>query len=88
MYGRSLLDDVGMNLIQVQRSQWILDGYNNMTESELKSLLSTSFPKENESCEWKEFKNLKNFSAVMKGMILFLMSLACPIWKAGLLSLE
>ena len=56
-----MLDDVGMNLIQVQRSQWILDGYNNMTESELKSLLSTSFPKENESCEWKEFKNLKNF---------------------------
>lgn len=31
-----------------------------MTEQELHSYLLRSFPKENEHCEWKEFKNLKN----------------------------
>ena len=31
-----------------------------MTELELKSFLRENFPKENENCEWKEFKSLKN----------------------------
>lgn len=31
-----------------------------MTENELKIYLQERYPKENESCEWKEFKNLKN----------------------------
>jgi ATP-dependent DNA helicase RecG len=31
-----------------------------MTEEELKAYLQQNFPKENESCEWKEFKNMKN----------------------------
>ena len=30
-----------------------------MTELELKSFLKENFPKENEKCEWKEFKSLK-----------------------------
>ena len=32
-----------------------------MTENELKYYLSSHFPKESTSCEWKEFKNLKHF---------------------------
>ena len=31
-----------------------------MTENELKTFIRTHFPRENENCEWKEFKNLKN----------------------------
>ncbi|MCG2792730.1 MAG: ATP-binding protein [Weeksellaceae bacterium] len=31
-----------------------------MTENELHLFLKNNFPKENENCEWKEFKNLKN----------------------------
>ena len=31
-----------------------------MTECELQRYLQIHFPKENESCEWKEYKNLKN----------------------------
>lgn len=31
-----------------------------LTEQELKSFIMKQFPRENESCEWKEFKNLKN----------------------------
>lgn len=31
-----------------------------MTERELKQYLLLNFPKENDKCEWKEFKNLKN----------------------------
>lgn len=31
-----------------------------MTESELQIFLKDNFPKENENCEWKEFKNLKH----------------------------
>lgn len=31
-----------------------------MTEQELQQYLKTKYPKENEGCEWKEFKNLKN----------------------------
>ncbi len=31
-----------------------------MTEIELHNYLKTHFPKENEKCEWKEFKNLKH----------------------------
>lgn len=31
-----------------------------MTEKELKEYISTRFPKESESCEWKEMKNLGN----------------------------
>ena len=31
-----------------------------MTELELKSFLKENFPKENENCDWKEYKNLKN----------------------------
>ena len=30
-----------------------------MVEVELKAFIQRNFPKENESCEWKEFKNLK-----------------------------
>ena len=31
-----------------------------MTEQELQQHLIEQFPKEDEGCEWKEFKNLKN----------------------------
>ncbi len=31
-----------------------------MTEKELQQYLLANYPKENEACEWKEFKNLKN----------------------------
>lgn len=31
-----------------------------MTEKELQIYLQTRFPRENEACDWKEFKNLKN----------------------------
>jgi ATP-dependent DNA helicase RecG len=31
-----------------------------MTETELKSFIQERFPKENEGCEWKQFKNLKH----------------------------
>ena len=31
-----------------------------MTEQELQQYLKTHYPKENEGCEWKEFKSLKN----------------------------
>ena len=31
-----------------------------MTEQELQQYLLSNYPKENEGCEWKEFKNLKN----------------------------
>lgn len=31
-----------------------------MTEYELRQYLKAKYPKENEGCEWKEFKNLKN----------------------------
>jgi ATP-dependent DNA helicase RecG len=31
-----------------------------MTEKELQNLLKTDFPRENEKCEWKEFKSLKS----------------------------
>ncbi|MDO4165707.1 MAG: putative DNA binding domain-containing protein, partial [Bacteroides sp.] len=31
-----------------------------MTESELQQYLQCKYPQENESCEWKEFKNIKN----------------------------
>ena len=31
-----------------------------MTEQELQQYLLSKYPKENEECEWKEFKNLKN----------------------------
>ena len=32
-----------------------------MTEHEIKAYLAVNFPIENESCEWKEFSNLKHF---------------------------
>src|SRR5574344_1966799 len=31
-----------------------------MTEQELQRYLLSKYPKENEGCEWKEFKNMKN----------------------------
>ena len=31
-----------------------------MTEQELQQYLIMHYPKEDEACEWKEFKNLKN----------------------------
>lgn len=31
-----------------------------MTENDLKKYIFQNFPKENERCEWKEFKSLKN----------------------------
>lgn len=31
-----------------------------MTEQEIKEYIAVRFPKENESCEWKEYKNLQN----------------------------
>ena len=31
-----------------------------MTEQELQQYLIKHYPKEDEACEWKEFKNLKN----------------------------
>ena len=33
---------------------------NDMTEQELQQYLIKQYPKEDEGCEWKEFKNLKN----------------------------
>lgn len=38
-----------------------------MNESELKQYLLTHYPKENESCEWKEYKNLKHSFAGASG---------------------
>lgn len=38
-----------------------------MTQSELKIYLKTNYPFENEKCEWKEFKSLKNCIAGHKG---------------------
>lgn len=38
-----------------------------MTQSELKIYLKTNYPFENEKCEWKEFKSLKNYIAGHKG---------------------
>jgi ATP-dependent DNA helicase RecG len=34
--------------------------FNNMTESQIKEFIKDNYPAENSSCEWKEFKNLKN----------------------------
>ena len=31
-----------------------------MTELKLQQYIRSNYPKENEECEWKEFKNLKN----------------------------
>lgn len=31
-----------------------------MTERELTDYIRVNYPRENENCEWKEFKNLKN----------------------------
>lgn len=31
-----------------------------MTEQELQQYLLSKYPKENEECKWKEFKNMKN----------------------------
>lgn len=38
-----------------------------MTEKELQSYLMTNYPFENEKCEWKEFKSLKNSAAGSAG---------------------
>ena len=38
-----------------------------MTELELKSFLKENFPKENEKCEWKEFKSLKSSVSARQG---------------------
>ena len=38
-----------------------------MTELELKSFLKENFPKENEKCEWKEFKSLKSSISARQG---------------------
>ncbi len=38
-----------------------------MTEKELQNYLINNFPIENEKCEWKEFKSLKNFVAGKEG---------------------
>ena len=38
-----------------------------MTEFELKSFLIENFPKENEKCEWKEFKSLKSSISARQG---------------------
>ena len=38
-----------------------------MTELELKSYLKENFPKENEKCEWKEFKSLKSSISARQG---------------------
>ena len=33
---------------------------NDMTEQELQQYLTKQYPKEDEGCEWKEFKHLKD----------------------------
>lgn len=38
-----------------------------MTERQLQEYLQLHFPKENDKCEWKEFKNLKNFFSGKEG---------------------
>ncbi|MHB8707999.1 MAG: RNA-binding domain-containing protein [Desulfuromonadales bacterium] len=38
-----------------------------MTERELKTFLQSTYPAENEACEWKEFKNLKHAVSGDKG---------------------
>ena len=38
-----------------------------MTEQELEKYLKNNFPRENEKCEWKEFKNLKHSIAGSAG---------------------
>jgi len=35
-----------------------------MTALELQNYLKTHYPKENEACEWKEFKNLKSIKEI------------------------
>lgn len=34
--------------------------FNNMTELQIKEYIKDNYPAEHASCEWKEFKNLKN----------------------------
>lgn len=38
-----------------------------MTEIELQQYLCTNYPKEDETCDWKEMKNLKNSFAAQEG---------------------
>jgi ATP-dependent DNA helicase RecG len=38
-----------------------------MTEKELQNYLKTNFPRENEKCEWKEYKSLKHYVAGNEG---------------------
>lgn len=38
-----------------------------MTEQELKQYLCTNYPKEDETCDWKKMKNLKNSFASQEG---------------------
>lgn len=40
---------------------------NDMTENELRRYLQGRYPKENEACEWKEYKNLKHAVSGKKG---------------------
>lgn len=49
-----------------------------MTEKELQDYLKTNYPIENEKCEWKEFKSLKNSVAgdVGKDMISYISAIA------------
>lgn len=54
-----------------------------MTEQELQQYLLSKYPKENEGCEWKEFKNMKNdFNGKEKDDVI-LMFPPCQIWKEG-----
>lgn len=45
----------------------LLNAVTIMTEQELKQYLCTNYPKEDETCDWKEMKNLKNSFAAQEG---------------------
>ncbi len=42
-------------------SIFVLQAKHFMTQQELQQYLLRTYPQENAKCEWKEFKNLKNF---------------------------
>lgn len=55
-----------------------------MTEQELQQYLIEQYPKEDEGCEWKEFKNLKNASVDMRRMMPFHTCQHWLIWMADI----
>lgn len=56
-----------------------------MTEQALQQYLIKQYPKEDEGCEWKEFKNLKNdFSGHEKDDVISYVSALANMWRVGI----